>query len=235
MPDDELIEHFLLLQLPPAQHKQFEQRLQNDAILQTKTKAMQLLLLGIQEVALRKKMQSFHAPLESVAPVAPVRSFSIKKWLAAACVLLLAGLAIWQVIKPAQSETLYTRYYRPDPGLISAMGNSSNYDFEKAMIAYKTGDYAVAAQMWRQQLQQKPANDTLQYFTASAYLAQKQTDAAIPLFEQVIASPQSQFRADALWYLGMVMLWKGNQQRAIPLISQSEHPRKTEVLEALKK
>ncbi len=83
-------------------------------------------------------------------------------------------------------EQLFAKYYSADPSLITTMGGSDEYNFNKAMINYKTGKYKEAAYEWEALISLQAANDTLLYFTASAYLAQKKLKKPFPTSKKLL-------------------------------------------------
>ena len=91
----------------------------------------------------------------------------------AASVVAIVSFSYWMFFyKGNRDEKLYSKYYITDPGLATVMGNSPDYDFEKAMVEYKNGDYGKAFKTWNALLKQKPSDDTIIYFVAMAAQAQ---------------------------------------------------------------
>ena len=130
---------------------------------------------------------------------------------------------------------MYSEYYKPDPGLITAMGVSDNYTFEKAMVDYKNGDYDKAIKGWLSLKSNQATNDTLDYFLGAAYQASGQYDTAIPYLEKIASEKENTFNKDACWYLGLALLRKGNKELAATYIQQSGYPQSPELLNALNK
>lgn len=233
----EIIEQYILQQLPAADADVFTARLQNDEVLRNKLHAVRLLLLGVQEASLTNTIADFHNDLKkSTKESQPTgKMISLKYWLAAASVLLIVALGVIFFNGPDTTEKIFATYYKPDPGMISTMGTSDNYMFDRAMIDYKTKNYDKAIEAWENLLVTNPANDTLNYFVASAYLAKKQNDKALEYFQKVIAVSNSYFLKDAYWYAGLTMVNEGRTKEAIPFIEKSEHPQKEALLLKLKR
>lgn len=233
----EEIECFLLQKMPPAEEELFRERMAKDLDLKDATEQIRLLSIGIQESLLQEKLDAFHQEI-STKPDAEQRrkgkTLSMKRWLVAASALLIIALSaylfIWRKNKEA---TLYADYFQPDTGLLTAMGTSSNYQFDRAMVDYKSGNYEAAANAWEGLLKLNPANDTLNYFLGSAYLANKSTDKAIPYFEKVIASANSAFVKDAYWYMALAQLKKEDKKKAIFYLQKSDYPEKEALLKKL--
>ncbi len=229
----EIIERYILKQMPQEEYEAFTEKLKNDEHLNEKMKTVQLLLVGIKEAELTNKIEDFHRglPFSKQNKARPsARIFSMKKWLVAASVIVLVGLGSLLFFNPFNKNSLFNKYYKPDPGLITTMGNSDNYLFDHAMIDYKTKKYDKAITEWRKLLVTQPENDTLNYFIGSALLAENKSREAIEHFQKVITNPHSYFLNDAYWYLGLALVKQQKTQKAIPFIEKSDHQNKETLL-----
>jgi len=234
VPEDfELIEIYLLRRMNAEEMVAFENRLVTDADFRAQFNEQKLIYEGINEAALKQKMDGYHGNLRSKKPSRTIQLFS-RKWLAAAAVLLIAG-CIWWLTLGNKAQRLYVRYYKPDPGLISIMGTSDNYDFDRAMVDYKTGNYEAAISIWKKQLQTKPANDTLKYFLGVALLGKQEAKQSIDYLQKVATQEKSFFHNDAQWYTGLAYLKLGRKTEAIEFIRKSGHPGSEEILVQLGK
>jgi len=234
----EIIEQYLTQQLPAEEQDAFTKRLSNDNALKNKLESVRLLLLGVQEVSLVHKIEDFHEELKKSPKEnsSTGKLFSMKQWLVAASVIGIAVLGVLLFLTiHGKEEKIFSAYYKPDPGLISAMGHSDNYAFDRAMIDYKTKNYDSAIKAWENLLTTNPDNDTLNYFIGSAYLAKKEADKALEHFKKVMANSNSYFLNDACWYAGLALVNEGRIEEAVPLISKSEHTGKEGLLLRLKK
>ena len=224
--------------MPQEEYEAFNLKSLNDEELQNKIKSVRLLLVGIQESHLTEKMDVFHKEISSQEkkisqPKAKV--FPIKRWMAAASVIVLLGLgALLFLNKSNKQERLYSEYYKPDPGLITAMSTSDNYLFDHAMIDYKTKEYDSAIKTWKGLLESNTASDTLNYFIGSAFLAKEKNDSAIFYFQKVIINEKSYFLNDAYWFIGLALIKEGKITNAIPYIEKSNHQNKEALLQKLK-
>jgi tetratricopeptide (TPR) repeat protein len=234
----EAIEQFIFQQMNAEETAAFTKKLSADLALQHKLETVKLLLVGIQEVELEKKLDEFHNGLHllkknSIQP--STKTFSLKKWLVAASVVIIVGLGsllFWN--QDTKEEKLFAAYFQPEPGLISEMGTSDNYLFDRAMVDYKVGDYDAALITWESLLATKPENDTLNYFIGSAYLIEEKEEIAIVHFKKVIANENSFFRNDALWYTGLALLKSNKKMEALDFIEKAEHENKAALLKDLK-
>ena len=231
----QVFEQYILAQMPDVEKVAFAKRLSSDPEFQNKFETVRLLLVGVQEAALKNRLEVFHNNLISSAknPVQTSRKlFLVKRWLVAASIIVIAGFGVLLLMnRNSKEEKLFAAYYKPDPGLISAMSSTSdNYLFDRAMIDYKVGDYDAALKTWESMLVAKPENDTLDYFIGSAYLAKEKNELALTHFQKVIANVNSYFLNDARWYTGLLLLKEDRINEAIPFIEKSEHHDKESLL-----
>lgn len=235
----ESIERYLLKQMTGDEYDAFTKNILNDQALQDKINSVQLTLVGIQESNLSQKMEEFHKEIslsEKKINHSAGKVFSMKRFLVAASVIVLLGLgAILFLNKFNKPERLFSEYYKPDPGLITAMGASENYLFDHAMIDYKTKKYDSALKTWQELLKSNPANDTLNYFIGSAFLAKEKSDSAVYYFQKVITNEKSYFLNEAYWYLGLALVKQQKSAKAILYIEKSNHQNKEAILQKLKK
>lgn len=238
-PDEiEAFEQYIQGLIPEDEKDAFANRLTTDPEFLKKFETFRLILVGIQETELKNKIEVFHQNLisstKNTTP-ASVKLNSVKKWLVAASIVVIAGIgSLLFLNQDTKEEKIFASFYKPDPGLISAMSTSENYLFDRAMIDYKIGKYDAALKTWESMLVLNPENDTLNYFIGSAYLAEKKNELAINHFQKVIANPNSYFLNDALWYSGLILLKEDKILEAIPFIEKSEHHGKESLLLRLK-
>lgn len=232
------IEQYLSKELNEEQLLSFTKKLDSDQELRDKVHTVRLIKIGIQEDQLARDLQRFNEEMKSGAQNTGNKKniFNLKPFLLAASVLIIAALGIFLFfLNPGKEDRLYSKYYKPDSGLISSMGSSDDYIFDRAMIDYKTGEYKAAIQSWDSLLKERPENDTLEFFIASAYLAMEKYEEAITHFNKVITNTNSNFLEDANWYLGLAYLKTKNIEKAIGSIEKSDHPQKEELLNKLRK
>ena len=234
-PEDlHLIDQYLAEELSPETRTLFETRLASEPLLVEQVKELKLLRIGIQEQAISQRLTDFHQQLTTTKkPAAP--AVALWKRLAVAAAVLAAVLIPFLLLKDDKSgtEKLYASYFTPDPGLVTAMGNTSNYNFEKAMVDYKEQQYDSAITAWSALLAQNPQSDTLQYFLGAAYQAKRDNKTAITYLEKIIKLPASVFYRDACWYLGLALLKEKQTARAIEFLRLSNHTGSTELIEAI--
>lgn len=231
------LEQYLAGTMTAEKQEAFRRRLEQEPLLRQKLEETQLLLLGIREAALKNKLDDFHKGIADTTTVdINSRGRSGRKyWLAAASLIVIIGASLLFILnRENKNERLYARYFEADSGLVTAMGSSDNYEFDKAMVDYKTGNYKAALTGWSQLLPTHPGNDTLHYFYGVAQLAIGNADSAVGYLSAVANNPQSVFRSDACWYQGLALLKQDKKQEAITSLRLSNHPRRDELLSNLK-
>ena len=232
----EEIERFLLQRMSPEEENMFRVRLSTDNNLKKATNEMKLLIVGVQESSLEAKLDNYHSEMQGRVIMAHKKSARIRPiwWLAAASVIAVLLVSAWFLVWNKNSDaSLYAEFFEADPGLISTMGISSVYEFDRGMIDYKSGNYAAAIRSWEPLLHTKPDSDTLNYFLGAANLADHNTTKAISFFEKVTTSGNSIFVKDAYWYLALAQIRNGNRQEAIPYLEKTDHAQKEKLLKKL--
>ena len=234
-----LIDRYLDDELENNERAEFESRLEQDADWREAVASVRAMRIGIQEAALAQKLPEFHEELTSTGTEVRMSSKtsgrSWMKWAAAASILAIASLGwwFWSGQKESGDEKIYADYYQPDPGLPTVMGPAEDFEFQQGMVDYKAGNYSVAIAAWEKLLVRFPDSDTLTYFLASAWQADKKFEKALPLFEKVAGQPSSKLAPDAAWYLGLLYLRKGEQEKAQAWIQKSVHPQRDLLLEKI--
>lgn len=237
-PEDwDLIEQYLQGQLPPDAAVAFEGRLKADEALAAHVAEARVLLLGVQEAVLKEQLQEYHKEWSGVEPAVkkPAVIHQLWRWAAAAAVLLLGTAIWWLAMKPSGSEKLYQTYYKPDPGLLTAMGPATAYAFEHGMVAYKNGEYQQAIEKWRPLLLATPSADTVRYFLGMAWQAMHTYDSAASMLRPLTADDSRAFYKEASWYYGLLLIRSGKEQEAIGYIDRSSQPGKEELIHQLNK
>jgi len=233
----ESIEQYLHDKSDTEQRNAFKERMQTDSSLAYKLSEVKLLLAGIETASLKERLKSYHENLKKNQPEkGGSKIISIqRKLMVAASIALLATISIWLFTTSKNKyEKIYATYYKPDPGLMSAMGTGDNYVFNKAMLDYKTGNYKKAIDEWDKLKIELPQNDTLNYFLGAAQLADGNNAAAITLLKLMTTDTAKPFYKEACWYTGLALLKQGEVTEAIPYIEKSERPESIELISKIK-
>lgn len=231
----EKIEDFLFGKLATDEINAIEKQIETDTIFAQKVNEVKSVILAVQEFSLVEKTEQWHKELHDT-PIVPIQrkhSESYIRYISIASALLILIVCAWWWLFPSKEEKLFADFYRPDPGLPTVMSLSENYEFEKAMVDYKSENYAEALTSWEKLLTEHPESDTLLFFIGSSLLAQKNAKASIPYFEKVISDEKSIFRSESYWYLGLALLKENQTDKAKNVIQLSNHDRKQDILKKL--
>ena len=239
----EKFERYILGHMEDKERIAFENEIASDKILSQKLEDIKVILEGVEEAAFRNNLDEIHQELQkdSSDPIMPkkpiyknVKLIPWKSFSIAASLLFIAGFFAWLLLfKSEPNERLFIAYYQADPGLVTAMSSEVNYEFDRGMVDYKSGNYEDAITRWEKLLQEKTANDTLQYFLGVSNLAIKKPDSAISHLEKVSADETSNFQKDAFWYLGLAYLLKGKEDQAVEVLRKIENPQAIELVKEL--
>ncbi|MCG2615368.1 hypothetical protein LZZ85_13795 [Terrimonas sp. NA20] len=231
----ELIEQYIAGDMPPEELYAFEARINADQSLRAKVQHVQTIAVGIKESALEQKLKQFHQQLPNQINTPVRRNNSRIYWFsAAAAVALLIVVGLFVSRSKSSGEKLFAQYFESDPGLATTMGSSAEYEFNLGMIQYRSGKFKEAVSVWRPLLKERPLNDTLNYFTGLAFLSMDQPDSAAHFLKQTLSLNNTAFQSDANWFLALSLLKQNKTADAVPFLQQTKHPRKEELLSAIK-
>lgn len=220
--------------MPSAQRMAFESRMKQDKELSDLVGELKTIFSGLETLALKSEMEHYHQELMArQLSGKPGVNLWVKYSIAAVIAILMVSVIWLWFIPESEESSLFARFYEPDPGLITAMSNETNYAFDRGMVDYKSGLYDAAITRWEELLIQKPENDTLQYFLGAAYLAVKDFESAKSYLNQVAEKSEGRFLQDANWYLALIHLAEGNPEITKRFLEKAEHPSKNALLEAL--
>lgn len=222
------------------EHEVFAKEIESDALLQEQVEQYKLLIEAAETAELQSRMNEFHETIASSAITAESEKGSsgkriqLYRFAAAAAVILLVGLGVrFWLPQASSSDKLFSQFFEADEGLATPMSAVDTYQFSKAMVSYKSGDYDQAIAGWEALLPESPANDTLNYFIGVSHLANGNTEKAIGLLESASKVTDSAFSSEIFWYLGLAYLKNEESDRAIDYLSKTKHPEKEKLLELL--
>ena len=225
----ERIERYLDGLMDQEEQSAFEASLKTDSILNQQFEEVRLLRLAIEEQSLRNKLNDFHEEIISedagsqTNGVKTKTIFAYKAIAIAASLALLMGFGYWLLFgQQSANERLYAEYFKPDPGLLTPMSTTTEYDFYRGMVDYKQEKYGEAINRWKPLAEQKPENDTLNFYLGVSFLAKDETDEAIAYLSKAVRVPSSTFIDEAWYYLGMAQLKEGQSEEAIQAFRKSK-------------
>lgn len=231
----ERIEQYILGHLNAQDMEGFELEMEENELLRQNYKEVKALILAVEEGALRNTLDNFHQEMtNSEVDQTPSKKINAWAWAAAAAIALCIAGAVW-ILYPSESfhSRQFAQFYIEDPGLITAMSSESSYDFDRAMVEYKSGNYQEAIKRWEKLYQSNPENDTLNYFLGSAHLAKEETEPAIAYFQKVTQLPEGRFTDDNYWYLALSYLKLGRMEDAVNALYKTDHPLKEKLLNSI--
>lgn len=212
-----------------------KERYKYDLLWREKADWVRLMILSIEEVAVEDKLNNLHKYLAEIRLIDRQQAkLRYTFWGLTACAVALPIGLFFLLFYKSADQKLFAEFYKPDPGLPTLMGVSQEYVFEKAMIDYKLGEYRAALAQWQTLRNNNQASDTLNYFIASALMADQEIKEALPFFEEVVSNPNSVFFDDAQWYKAMALLYVGEREQAIVLLQSTDHPNKDKLLQKIK-
>ncbi len=231
-----LIEQYLMATVQNEELLLFRKKLNNDVELQKKVNDVRELQLGIKEAVLQNEMNYFHNNLTGATKRNENRPWSVflKKYTLVAASIGLLFLMGWLIFfRSSKEDKIFSSFYIPDPGLITAMSTQQDYIFDKGMVEYKIGNYKQALQLWSSLEPERKNSDTLQYFLGNAFLADNENSQALKYFTKVSENKQSAFNEDANWYLGLVYIKRNDFATAYKYISLSSREEKQQLLKLI--
>lgn len=229
----ETIEHYLLGNMMEQELIDFENKLEKEQLLQKQVKALRLLINSVEKQSFLNKLDEFHSVINPQIKSKKNRKLNLYlKFAIAASIALLIGFSGYWFTNA--NQRLYAKYFKPDPGLPTVMSATANYDFYDAMVNYKRGDYKTAIKKWEKLVNQKPQNDTLNYFLGVAYLAEKNQDKAITYLHKVLNQNNTIFMEETYFFLGLAYLKNKDFEKSKQNFEKSNSQNSLEILSNLK-
>ena len=237
----EAIEQYLHDEMSEEHRAAFEKRLEEDPQLRQTVYKYQQLMDGVETASLKMKLDEFHAEIEedtsSSAETSHIhhkKNRAFLKFLVAASIFLAFGLIIWFVtFQSSPEEELFAAYFEPDPGLITPMSSTNEYEFYSGMIDYKQENYQKAITRWEPLITENPQSDTLNYFLGVAHLALGDQEPARTYLEASLETPEESFTNETYYYLALAYLKSGNRSAAVDALRESGDERAASLLTEL--
>lgn len=234
----ETIERYLKNTMSTEERDAFEEKLKDNPVLKQQVKDIGAMLFGVRKAIFKNKVDGFHEELKEKKSEQytdkKVFKLNFKHLSIAASIAILIG-SVWFFNQPKSNQALFDKYYVEDRGLETNMGETDNYIFDDAMVDYKKQKYTMAIKKWRPLLQNKPENDTLNYFLGVAHLANKNENEAVNYLKATIRNTESSFKNEAYFYLGLSYLKMDNIDLAIEYLEKSNSEKSKSIISELKK
>ncbi|MEZ5104011.1 MAG: hypothetical protein R2757_05920 [Draconibacterium sp.] len=234
--DFERIEKYLSDKMGENEKLFFEKELKETPALNAKLDELKLIFEGIEKAEFKEKLNQFHREMgkDSNLRIVKTTSFNWKSLAVAASIIFIAVISVIFYNRPNANERLFAAYYKTDPGLVTAMSSKEmDYEFERGMVDFKSGEFQSAVNRWEPLLAGNPNSDTLNYFLGTAYLELRYSTQAIQNLHKVSENSQSKFVDDANWYLALAYILEDKKDEARQALIRTNHPLKAQLLNRL--
>ena len=227
--DIRLIERFLDQAMSEQEQKEFQERLKSDAKLTQMIAEMEFLVEGIRYTArqeLLRDLQELDTAIEAEEARkqgASVRTLYGKVWWAAAAVALLvvAGLT-FNLLQSTEEDHLamadrfIEQHFPSDYEVVRSGGDVTGLEApNKAFSLYEAGDYAAAADLFLQLLENQESAELL-FYAANSLLKNEETDRAISLYQRVESDyPTYQYSCESSFLIAVAHVKQKNNSLAI--------------------
>lgn len=223
--DDRWIDRYVRQELSADEQSTAASQLQQNEALHDELRLRQSLKIAATEqgrqelkallVAADKRMDStaLHANVDK-----PVQRISWYRWIAAAAIALLLGVATWSLMRSPSSEDLYAAYYEPFPNLIAPIDKSQPATdlVTQALQAYERGQFAEAVDKFialEQQNSTTAFSPDMQLYYALSLLQTGNANEATNRLQTVAANLEARYQQAAQWYLALAYLQTNNQEK----------------------
>jgi len=228
------IDNYLNDNLSDAKREAFQKEMDLNDVLKLQVQEIDSLRLAVERSAIKERMNDYHKVFDKSPEKREVSKVFSLPWyqLLAAAIFVVAAGSYW--LLGSSDERLFDAYFTPDPGLATPMSTNNNYEFYRGMVSYKQGDYEYAVGQWLELLENRPKNDTLNYFIGVAYMADNKEFKAIDYLIQVADNEAFVFKNEAAFYLALAYLKSEDKAEAVEWLQKSEKKKASELLNELK-
>lgn len=231
----EWIDRYLLEQLDQDELRQFHKQMEEDIDFRTLVMNQKQEMEVVEEYNLRQSMETYH---KEISEEGRFKKFSPKSWAIAASILLLASFSLWTIYNKdtsSDAQKIFSDNFKPDPGLPTTMGKTTDYEFYLGMVSYKQKKYAEAISQWEPLYAAAPQNDTITYFLGVAHLAIGDTHQAEKYLEISSGKKDVAFKEESDYYLALTYLKENKIKEAKELLKLSSYPVNIKLLEQIEK
>ncbi|MDP1815930.1 MAG: hypothetical protein Q8K92_15895 [Leadbetterella sp.] len=230
---EDLINKYFEKSLTEKELDEFNQKLETDAEFKAEFEFQKSVQSAIRSKE-RAEIKNLVASLEK-----PKQQNGWWKYAAAAVVVIVGCWLVFQqfLSKPNPSE-LYLSYYQTYPNVIApnVRGESQENLKTKAFMAYDSGDYEMATQLFGE-LKTQISEDYAVFYEGVSYLEVNRPKKTIALFEnKKFTNSNAQFEDYRKWYLALAYLKTDKKEQAVEILkglSITENPQKEQALKLL--
>lgn len=218
MEKKEWINRYFEGNLTNAELQQFEEMLQNDTTFAEEVafhKNVKKAITLNEREALKNKLRKLEAP--------KANSANRIKWLAAACILIFAGILSWFMLYTTSSDDLYAEFYEPYPNTIAptVRGNDITDDTTKAFRHYDAENYNEALTLF-DKIYDSKGKDFALFYKGISLMELKRYDEAVHTFKELNTNRNvSDFSSESQWYLALCYLKTNNNEEAVKILKKT--------------
>ena len=228
----EQIDAYLMGKLDEVALADFETQMRLFPDFRAKVDEQRLLFKSVEVYNLKNSLDEYHKEIE---PVPEKKELNIGWFALAASFLVLISVSTWAILGSGNSpEKVFAENFKPDPGLPTTMGKSSEYNFYYGMVNYKRKEYAEAISRWEPIYGANPENDTLVYFLGVANLANGNARQAKKYLQMANKKTESTFYEDSKYYLALSLLKENKVDEAIETLENSRSSANISLLQQIK-
>jgi predicted Zn-dependent protease len=225
MENENKIQDYVHGHLNEVDHKAFEQKLATDASLRNEVEEYKNLQKSIQ-IAERKSLKERLQQLDQqdtandstqIEPfIKRLRPYLLP--LAAASVIFIALIGKDYFFSSVSDDDLYATFYSSYPNTLQPItrGTEKPNAETKAFIAYESGDYKTASDLFKKILKSKTDPD-LKFYYSMSLLNSGNDKKALPLLNE-LKKDSTLYIPQTYWYAALIELKNGNKQRSKELI-----------------
>lgn len=147
-------------------------------------------------------------------------------WVAAAVLLALGTLALWQYQAATRHQRLFAQYFQAaQPTYLNFRGASGtspfagNPDFKAAAQLYQAGSYAESITFFERSMEAHPQDTQIQYLFANALLGAWKPARAKSILQQL--QGRTDEAQDVSWYLALAHLQKAETDSTVAILKQT--------------
>lgn len=218
MEKEEWINRYFEGILTNAELQQFEEMLQNDTAFAEEVafhKNVKKAITLNEREALKNKLRKLEAP--------KANSASRIKWLAAACILIFAGILSWFMLYTTSSDELYAEFYEPYPNTIAptVRGTDTTDDTTKAFRHYDAENYNEALTLF-DKIYDSKGEDFALFYKGISLMELKRYEEAVNTFKELNTNRNvSDFSSESQWYLALCYLKTNNNEEAVKILKKT--------------
>ena len=214
---------------------EFERRLKEEPELKSELD-LYVALKAADNLRLKKKL-SLESSDGQLSPEKPANILirNMRQWLAVAAVVALGAIVAlrwyYQPEKPDVTK-MAQAYASPYPPPIATMGETDSLPFaaQQAYMAYRTGDFAAAAQQLTALAAETNPTDEILFYTGESLLQTGEWERAIAYFNRV---QPGYYREIADWRSALAYVAGGQNAKAKPLLESVRKSSRREQAEKL--